>query len=87
MSTGQSDPDTLLSSLIIAHDQHQQVVEVDLKEEVRERKRERGRGEGKEMEEGKDQIGINILPLIGVRGCLLHVHVLYMCYTCALHVL
>ena len=40
MFTGQSDPDTLLSSLIMAHDQHQQVVEVDLKEEVR-RERER----------------------------------------------
>ena len=39
------------------------------------------------MEEEKDQTGISILPLIGVRGCLLHVHVLYMCYTCAVHVL
>ena len=41
------------------------------------------------MEEGKDQTGISILPLIGVRGCLLHVHVhvQYMCCTCALHVL
>ena len=69
MFTGQSDPDTLLSSLIIAHDQHQQVVEVDLKEEVREkegegerererererRERERERGEG-ERERGGER--------------------------------
>ena len=58
MFTGQSDPDTLLSSLIIAHDQHQQVVEVDLKEEVRERKRGRGEGEGEgERERGGEREG------------------------------
>ena len=49
MFTGQSDPDTLLSSLIIAHDQHQQVVEVDLKEEVRERERRWRRGKIKQV--------------------------------------
>jgi hypothetical protein len=31
---GHTDPDTLLSSLIFAHDEHQAAVEVDLKEEV-----------------------------------------------------
>jgi hypothetical protein len=30
---GHTDPDTLLSSLIFAHDEHQAAVEVDLKEE------------------------------------------------------
>ena len=33
-TVGQSDPDILLSSLIIAHDQHEQVKETDLREEV-----------------------------------------------------
>ena len=34
LHVGQSDPDLLLSSLIIAHDQHEQVKETDCKEEV-----------------------------------------------------